>query len=145
MEDWYQAIMAGQLFPYCKEYNLYRCSNAPKKYGLSYGIVDSMNGWNGRNGQQYTNLVEKNLIKIKRPVERIVFLDESPPTSGSWGINCVVEGWNDPVPRLHSNGTTFSFADGHSEFWKWKDKRTLEVSGYSSTGTIQPGNEDIRY
>jgi prepilin-type N-terminal cleavage/methylation domain-containing protein/prepilin-type processing-associated H-X9-DG protein len=142
-EDWQEAIRRGQLYPYCKEYKLYRCSNAPRRYGLTYAIVDSMNGWAGRNGAQYAYLVERNLLKIKRPTERIVFLDESPPTSGSWGINCVVEGWNDPVPKLHSKGTTFAFADGHSEFWKWKDPRTLQVSGYSESGTIQHGNEDL--
>ena len=143
MDDWKQAIIAGQLYPYCKDYHLYRCSNAPKKYGLTYAIVDSMNGWKDRNGAQYRNLVETNLNRIKRASERIVFLDESPPSSGSWGINCTVEGWNDPVPRLHSGGTTFAFADGHSEFWKWMDPRTLEVSSYSASGTIQPGNEDL--
>jgi prepilin-type N-terminal cleavage/methylation domain-containing protein/prepilin-type processing-associated H-X9-DG protein len=142
-EEWRNAIEAGQLFPYCKNYNLYRCSNAPKRYGLSYAIVDSMNGYAGRNGPGNEKLCIRNINDIQRPVERIVFLDESPPTPGSWGISCIVEGWNDPVPRLHSNGTTFSFADGHSEFWKWRDSRTLEVSGYSASGTIQPGNADL--
>ena len=142
-EEWYDAIRAGQMYPYCKDLSLYRCSNAPKKYGLSYAIVDSMNGYAGRNGPGNEDLCIKNINDIRRSAERIVFLDESPPTPGSWGISCVVEGWNDPVPRLHSDGTTFSFADGHSEFWKWKDSRTLEVTGYSSTGTIQPGNQDL--
>jgi len=143
MEEWHEAIRAGQMYPYCKDLGLYRCSNAPKKYGLSYAIVDSMNGYAGRNGSGNEYLCIKNINDIQRPAERMVFLDESPPSPGSWGINCTVEGWNDPVPRLHSEGTTFSFADGHSEFWKWRDSRTLEVSGYSSTGNIQPGNVDL--
>jgi prepilin-type N-terminal cleavage/methylation domain-containing protein/prepilin-type processing-associated H-X9-DG protein len=142
-EEWYEAIRAGQMYPYCKNLKLYRCSNAPKLYGLSYAIVDSMNGYAGRNGPGNEKLCIKNINDIQRSAERIVFLDESPPSPGSWGINCIVEGWNDPVPRLHNKGTTFSFADGHSEFWKWKDSRTLEVSGYSSTGNIQPGNVDL--
>ncbi|MHC4476741.1 MAG: type II secretion system protein [Planctomycetota bacterium] len=142
-EEWHEVIGKGQLYPYCKEYNLYRCSNAPKQYGLSYALPDSMNGWHGRNGPEYKDLVVKNLYKVKRPAGRLVFLDESPPTSGSWGTNCIVEGWNDPVPRLHSEGTTFSFADGHTEFWKWKDPRTLKVSSHSLSGHIQPGNPDL--
>ncbi len=143
MEDWYQAIREGQLFPYCKNVELFRCSNAPKRYGMTYSIVDSMNGYAGRNGSGNEKLCMKNINDIKRQAERIVFLDESPPTPGSWGISCTVEGWNDPPPKLHNKGTTFSFADGHSEFWKWKDSRTLEVSGYSSSGNIQPGNIDL--
>ena len=142
-EEWYEAIRAGQMYPYCKDLKLYRCSNAPKRYGLTYAIVDSMNGYARRNGPGNEKLCIKNINDIQRPAERIVFLDESPPSPGSWGINCIVEGWNDPVPRLHNKGTTFSFADGHSEFWKWKDSRTLEVSGYSSAGNIQPGNVDL--
>ena len=142
-EQWHNAIREGQLYEYCKNFNLYRCSNAPKQYGLSYGIVDSMNGYAGRNGPGNEYLCMKNINDIQRPAERMVFLDESPPTPGSWGISCTVEGWNDPVPRLHSKGTTFSFADGHSEFWKWQDSRTLEVSGYSSSGHIQEGNVDL--
>ncbi len=144
-EEWHEAIAAGQLYTYCKDFQLYRCSNAPKRYGLSYGIVDSMNGYAGRNGAGNEYLCVRNINDIKRASERIVFLDESPPTPGSWGINCVVEGWNDPVPRLHSKGTTFGFADGHSEFYKWKDPRTLEVNGYSAAGTIQEGNPDLHW
>lgn len=142
-EQWEEALRAGQMYPYCKDFKLYKCPNAPKRYRLSYAIVDSMNGYAGRNGEGNEYLCMKNINNIERPAERMVFLDESPPSPGSWGIGCVVEGWNDPVPKLHSKGTTFSFADGHSEFWKWQDPRTLEVSGYSETGTIQPGNKDL--
>ena len=143
IEQWYQSIEEGQLYTYCKNVKLYRCPNAPKKYGMTYSIVDSMNGYAGRNGSGNEKLCMKNIYDIQRSAERIVFLDESPPSPGSWGISCTVEGWNDPPPKLHNKGTTFSFADGHSEFWKWKDSRTLEVSGYSNTGTIQAGNVDL--
>jgi prepilin-type processing-associated H-X9-DG protein len=32
-------------------------------------------------------------------------------------------------PTRHGDGTNFSFADGHAEYWKWQDQRTVKVSG----------------
>jgi prepilin-type N-terminal cleavage/methylation domain-containing protein/prepilin-type processing-associated H-X9-DG protein len=43
------------------------------------------------------------------------------PMDGKW--------WNLPGSR-HSNGTTWSFADGHCEFWKWHGRAVLTFSGY---------------
>ncbi len=53
----------------------------------------------------------------------------------------------------HGDGTNFGFADGHSEYWKWKDPRTLDVAKadydyWQNTGrnggeALQPGNEDL--
>jgi prepilin-type N-terminal cleavage/methylation domain-containing protein/prepilin-type processing-associated H-X9-DG protein len=142
MEDWYRAIREGQLFPYCKDVDLFRCSNAPKRYGLTYAIVDSMNGYCGWGDTDYSDLKITNINDIKRSSDRIVFLDESPPSPGTWGIKYATEAWWDPPPKLHNKGTTFSFADGHSEFWKWKDKRTTETT-WDDRDTPQPGNVDL--
>jgi prepilin-type processing-associated H-X9-DG protein len=30
-----------------------------------------------------------------------------------------------PLAVHHSDGTTMSFADGHSEYWKWRDPTTV--------------------
>ncbi|MHC4546834.1 MAG: hypothetical protein ACYSYL_20335 [Planctomycetota bacterium] len=29
------------------------------------------------------------------------------------------------MDKRHGDGTTFSFADGHVEYWKWEDPRTV--------------------
>jgi prepilin-type processing-associated H-X9-DG protein len=56
--------------------------------------------------------------------------------------------WWDPPPVRHGDGTNFSFADGHSDYHKWKDPRTIrvgkEVPPRPFTGS-QPGNEDIQW
>jgi len=36
--------------------------------------------------------------------------------------------WIDFAGTRHDNGCVLSFADGHSELWKWKEARTLEIS-----------------
>ena len=42
------------------------------------------------------------------------------------------------------SGGTFSFADGHCEYWKWKDPRTLTHSWGNLLGNpYQPGNPDL--
>ena len=44
----------------------------------------------------------------------------------------------------HGNGTNFSFADGHSEYWKWKDPRTISYGMMEvGSGPDQKGNEDL--
>ncbi len=143
MEQWHTAIKAGQLWPYCKDLKLYNCPNGPKKYGLTYTIADSMNGY-----CQWDSLTPglkiTNRNQIHRQSERMVFLGECPPTPGSWGVWYSAEAWWDPPPKLHSKGTTFSFADGHSEYWKWHDPRTPKTT-WDDRGDTEwgKGNKDL--
>jgi prepilin-type processing-associated H-X9-DG protein len=37
--------------------------------------------------------------------------------------------WNLPGSR-HGKGTTWSFADGHAEYWKWHGSAVLTFNGY---------------
>ena len=98
---------------------------------------------------------------MARPGERIVFLDEGWVTFASWSVPYDREAWwgsavtvegilaadnrhKDPPPVRHGNGTALSFGDGHSEYWKWKDKRTVDY-GLMTVGAnpSQPGNPDL--
>lgn len=140
-KEWHKAIKAGQLWPYCKNLKVFKCPNGPKEYAITYAIVDSMNG--GCAWDAYTpDLKITNRNNIRRPSERMVFLDESPPGKGTWGALYSVEAWFDPPPKLHSKGTTFSFADGHSKYWKWRDSRTPETT-WDDHEVEQPGNVDL--
>jgi prepilin-type processing-associated H-X9-DG protein len=63
--------------------------------------------------------------------------------------------WHSPPPVYHRDGTTVSFADGHSEYWKWTDPATLKLgrlardnfAAYAEAtngdGTLTPGNADL--
>jgi prepilin-type N-terminal cleavage/methylation domain-containing protein/prepilin-type processing-associated H-X9-DG protein len=63
-------------------------------------------------------------IQASRISIKIVFADESQATvgDGCFGLypdgSNIKEWWNLPGSR-HSNGTTWSFADGHAEHWRW--------------------------
>ena len=54
--------------------------------------------------------------------------------------------WNDPMGTYHTEGCTFSYADGHVEKYKWRDPRSPEFfNDRKNNQESQPGNEDIRF
>ncbi len=85
-----------------------------------------MNGYDGIPGT--TNLMVYRRLQIKRADERIVFLDEGRLSPNSWTLWYDQERWWDQITARHGDGTNFGFADGHSEYWKWKDPRTVDVA-----------------
>jgi len=144
-------IRRGMLYRYCPEVKLYRCPTGIRGETVTYAITDAMNGYTGIPGT--TNLMVYRRMQIKRPGERIVFLDEGRLSPNSWTLWYDQERWWDQITARHGDGTNFGFADGHSEYWKWKDPRTIEVAemGYDfwqSTGrkgelSYSRHNEDL--
>ena len=132
-----QAIKAGALFPYCLNIKLYRCPTGLRRMCRemrTYAIVDSMNG-RRRTGTHKdgvgvivgrTVLWVKNTSEIRSPHNRAVFLDEGRVTADSYAVHYVNPRWWDPPYVRHGEGTNLSFVDGHSEYWKWRGKETLE-------------------
>jgi len=145
-ENCKDAIKDGALYPYCEDYGLYACPTKKTTEFITYSICDSMNGhphhtWN----TIMPNI--KSLLKLKNADRRIVFADE-----GAVGENGLVsytayydkERWWDVPSWRHSDGMTFSFADGHSDYWKWMDKRTIELAKDPDNYTYdQLGNQDL--
>lgn len=155
-ESQIDAIRDGALFPYVKTEKLYRCPSGLRGEMRTYAIVDAMNGYPVA-GTDKIRIKRRN--RIKRPGERLVFVDEGWTTAQSWSMPYDREAWwgsavsqpgvlnnrhKDPPPVRHGNGTNFSFADGHSEYWKWQDQRTIEYGKLEpGSGPDQPGNPDI--
>ena len=71
-----------------------------------------------------------------------VFTEESENSIDDGHFGFLPEGdrWLN-IPGLVHRGGNFSFADGHSEFFKWKDGRTLAINQKDIT---IPGDLDIR-
>lgn len=141
-----QAILDGALYPYVKDLKTYKCPtgrDTQNEYRL-YTMVDAMNckGWDN------DRIMLKRRMEITEAAFRFVLLDDggtAGTTWGGWTTYARIDQWWDPPPIRHANGTTFSFADGHSEHWKWMDQRTIDFGyeGRANSGT-QEGNEDIR-
>ena len=144
-------ITSGLLYRYCSDVKLYKCPTGVRGEIVTYTIVDAMNGYDGIPGTK--DLMIYRRIQIKRPNERAVFLDEGLLSPNSWTIWYDQERWWDQITARHGDGTNLSFADGHSEYWKWKDPRTIEIAkmdnGYwQGTGrhadiSTSTGNPDL--
>ena len=140
-----QAIRDGGLYPYTKTEKVYRCPQGVKGETRTYSIADSMNckEWDTRR-----KMVTKKSL-IKDATNRIVFLDDGGrgfAHMGGWTTYAIEEKWWDPPPVRHGDGTNFSFVDGHIDYHKWEDLRTIEFGkrGQASSST-QAGNVDIRW
>ena len=85
----------------------------------------------------------------------MVFADKGYADNGAYGVqaNEEADGFWDVPPTRHGNGQPTSFADGHTEYRKWMDKRTLEFirqnaedpSSHSGITLASPDNEDIHW
>ena len=142
-----QAILGGALYPYVKNVKVYSCPTLLAGNLRTYAVSDAMNciGWDS------FRVMLKHTEEIRKPDIRIVFLDDggtAGATLGGWTLYSIYNSecwvWWDPPPIRHGDGTTFSFADGHTEYWKWQDKRTidfgLEMRAWSDP---QPDNPDL--
>jgi prepilin-type N-terminal cleavage/methylation domain-containing protein/prepilin-type processing-associated H-X9-DG protein len=119
-----EAMRSGRLYPYCTNLKLYKCPTGERGEMRTYSIVSSMNtnvggSWKGK--------VLKNRTKIRRLAERIVFVDEGRISNHAFSVVYNEARWRDIPPLRHGNGTNFSYADGHSEYWKWTDSRTIAL------------------
>lgn len=121
-----QGIEDGLLFQYCPNVKLYKCPTGIIDELVTYAIVDAMNGYDAIPGA--AGKILKTRMEIRSPGGRAVFLDEGRLSPASWTIWSDRERWWDQITARHGDGTNFSFADGHSEYWKWEDPRTIELA-----------------
>jgi len=73
--------------------------------------------------------INKNKEQIRRPGDKFVFVDEGvQPPHSPWAQHPTHRTWWDQPTNRHGNGTNFSFADGHSEYYKWRNKATIDLA-----------------
>ncbi len=154
-----EAIKTGALYPYVQTLKLYKCPNVERNISTwyraasppvrTYSIADSMNcvDW----PEMGTSMLKRRL-QISEPAYRCVFLDDGgtcQSAMGGWTVWATRWEWWDPPPVRHGDGTDFSFADGHADYHKWKDPRTLEygkrIPPEARTSGVQQGNEDMMW
>lgn len=127
------AIRDGALWTYCKDLKLYHCPSGYPFELRNYAIVDGMNG-SPRNGTIEGIHWIKKMEQIRRPARRAVFIDEGWITPDSFAVVFDQEVWWDDPPVRHGDGTTLSFADGHSVWHRWKGRWTVAY-GLATVGT----------
>lgn len=131
-------IKAGRLFKYNQSVAIYRCPADLSKTVGQKGVPRS------RSVAMSTGMSHKNASFLKvvenvshiidpAPVNASVFLDEDECSiqNGAIGIEPehtrIYQHWNLPASR-HGTAGTITFADGHSEMWRWKDRWIPEGS-----------------
>ena len=153
-------VQKGALFSQTKSVEIYRC---PGNKGDVQGAGErrardySLNGIMGENsaGALYVHPdVPANLkftqLDSPSPVNANLFVDEQstsdPNTTsiddGYFAVNLTLTSWQNIPASRHGDGGMFSFADGHAEFWKWREGTTRKLIRTASTG---PTNDrDLR-
>jgi prepilin-type N-terminal cleavage/methylation domain-containing protein/prepilin-type processing-associated H-X9-DG protein len=163
-----EALKEGALWRYVKQEKLYRCPTGYRAEMLTYSAMDSVNGLTVGRGPVTATAggtvggakVGRTVLWLKRmadivspaPANRAVFLDEGWVTPDSYAVHYDRgQWWDDPCVR-HANGTNFSKADGHAEYWKWRGSDTIKfgiarLHGHPSndyTPTTDAGFEDLK-
>jgi prepilin-type N-terminal cleavage/methylation domain-containing protein/prepilin-type processing-associated H-X9-DG protein len=145
IDDCYKkcAITTGALWRYVKNDKIYRCPTGNKGELITYTAVDGVNGLTASRGTGASTALLKNRNQIKRTATQLVYVDEGKVTPDSYAVNIDKPLWFDPPMVRHSNGTVVSFADGHSECWKWKSKKTMDFGKLCETApqyNVFPGS-----
>ncbi len=145
-------IRNGALWPYVKSEKVYRCPTGRKGEAFTYSIMFSMNAVNHppTQGVRGAHIKRRSEIRNPAPAYRLVFIDEGKMTSDAYAVLYDQEQWWDDPPVRHGDGTNVSFADGHSDHWKWrgidtiKRARLMEDQHVSNwTPETQEGYEDL--
>jgi prepilin-type N-terminal cleavage/methylation domain-containing protein/prepilin-type processing-associated H-X9-DG protein len=138
-----QAIREGALWSVCNDVDAYKCPTGRPGEFVTYAIVDAMNGLHrsgttvsgGHHPFAVGKRIGKTTLWIKRrteivspaPAKRMVYIDEGAMTPDSFATNYTPGGWWDDPPIRHGDGTTVSWADGHSGHLKWRASDTVEI------------------
>ena len=140
-------LKVSPLWAYCPSAGVYHCPGDQRaKQGrnqnlwawVSYSKANPMNGggWQGSSATGGAQPYFTKTSEIPEPSMSMVFVEEQDPRNenlGTWVIN-VPTGWVDPFAVAHGDDSSFSFADGHSENHRWRDKNTLKATRDSAAG-----------
>lgn len=144
-EDQIVSIEDGVLFPYTATINVYHCPTSAKDEPRSYSIVSSMNsrGKTPTRGNVYQKIED---IPLASDMFVFVCGGKINRKDNAFHVKYGAAKWGDDLPPLqHSNGTVFSYADGHSETLAWQEKVTIEIGkGKKSANSLLKGSMDLQ-
>jgi prepilin-type N-terminal cleavage/methylation domain-containing protein/prepilin-type processing-associated H-X9-DG protein len=141
-------IQAGLLYPYLRGIGVFHCPTDRSEHIRSYSMQSQLSPYmwgnpvdpealNGMPG--YPGLFSESQVKKISVANLLVFADESPASinDGFFGVFITRDVWWDVPATWHSRGANFCFADGHAEYWRWRDSRTLTaVSGQTDVNNF---------
>jgi len=139
-----QALRNGVLWDYVGSESLYRCLTHRSNFKENPHVRSySMNEYVGANATAWRVDSIANYADIRDPATIMLLMEEDDPRSenaGSWVMNPVAPAWVDFPATWHDGGATLSFCDGHGEYRKWRDRRTLAITWFYEN---HPGSVDV--
>ncbi len=133
-------LVAGRLYPYNTSIAIYKDpAEKPRLIGgrsVSTVRSYSMNGARNGNAEAWVNPnypPNKKMSDMTKPppTKAMVFVDESEYTIEDcyFAVRAApnVWTWQNPPASRHGNGGVLSFADGHSELWRWFEPTTAKI------------------
>ena len=129
------AVARGTLFPYLRSHGVYRCPADRRTVdGVRYVRSYSMNNWmNGISPAAWLPLDHSRKVyqtesSLPVPARLFVFVDEDEGTiNDALFVTIIDPGWyiNDMPARRHKPVYTLSFADGHTEAFRFQCPDTI--------------------
>jgi prepilin-type N-terminal cleavage/methylation domain-containing protein/prepilin-type processing-associated H-X9-DG protein len=161
-----QTVRRGLLFQYNSSEGIYVCPGQkqiyatsrgralPLKPARSFSISGQMCGGDGSGnpiilgGNPANRPAYKKVTQIDRPSpsKAFVFIDESHFTidDGYFAVKVRDDQWQNYPAVRHGNSAALSFADGHSEVWRWLEATTPQLSNPSGFTSTFKGNRDLQ-
>jgi prepilin-type N-terminal cleavage/methylation domain-containing protein/prepilin-type processing-associated H-X9-DG protein len=142
-------IKNGKLWPYNTSLGIYVCpSDEYKKNGRkatrvrSVSMSGQMNSDVPTVNQAYPINKKYTDILYPKPTGALVFIDEGLTLEDAYfAIQVDNRVWQNSPSERHSHGANLSFADGHSEIYKWKEPKT---GTYYWNEPAKPGDRDFQ-
>lgn len=140
-------IKVGKLWKYNTSLELYRCPNDDgKKIGnRTYQRVRNFSMSGRMNGDPDVTVVNPGLgyftklsnINRPDPASAFVFVDEEGDSidDGYFAVQATGPNtgfWQNTPASRHGNAGQVSFADGHAEFWSWREPTTKNLKGLNA-------------
>jgi prepilin-type N-terminal cleavage/methylation domain-containing protein/prepilin-type processing-associated H-X9-DG protein len=150
-------IEHGVLFRYNQSVKIYKCPT-DRSTVLDQGKLPR---WRSFSMNAYLNDIPNpadrscwhllSQIKDPPPVKALVFVDEHEGSIENARFVVTQPGdwiWIDFPATRHNHGCNFTFADGHVEYWKWREPNTMAISklkGWIQSQSAIPGTDrDLR-
>jgi prepilin-type N-terminal cleavage/methylation domain-containing protein/prepilin-type processing-associated H-X9-DG protein len=165
IEQRYNGLRAGALYPYLRDVEVYHCPGDNRKnVGTSLGNTPEYRIYRSYSLSDYMKAIEptdpKKLFTFKDQALKMLFVEEIYDGSagnynhGAWSYTPRTGTMWDPLGIFHSDACTFSFMDGHAERKKWDDKRTIiyctsrleaAAKGFGKGQVFNPPNVDLAW